>query len=769
MSTHCNCRTVSMLLMVGVFLSSASRSPAGLVLDDPLQQTSLGRRCGGEFIADGWRVIGKDDAIYWHVPAITHGAAEFDVRGLVPQEARPGMEDKTELFHMYDAAFGDADTTYLGGYRDNRFKQFLRKIGRADAGKADAMEILLQIKPNYVEPDTARLSWEPDATYHFRQEWGPDGQGNTVLKVYRNGVLLLTTSTPGLWNPAVHSVRIAASPRRSPDSGAPLGAVFSNIKVWDLSTGMPTAPVVVQPAGGATLNCPTVLVSWSGDRHARYEVRVTTGDDPNSDVVWRSGEVVCDRDFAWTGALPNPGVYHVFVRLGDAANWGPWSAAGRTFRVDSGFVPGSPNVVRVEGNVFCDNHGPFLGVGASYFQALRHAKYDRDRLDRNLAVLAANGFNYVRVLSMVNWDGLEIAPLSFRNRAGHSVAGWPDYWQQFRDLLDRVALHGMRTEMTIFADAQYVMPDKAARVAHLDGILANIAGREHLILHLEVANEAWQNGFPGSQGVADLREFTQYLADRTSVPVAITSNDDPSDAGIATVYSGSAADLATVHFSRDIRTVEGGWLPVRDSWRSLGRSGVPPLVSNEPIGPGSSVNSESDPIKLCAAAVFGYIANLPGYVYHSRTGVYANTVCCPPSGDEMDFHDTVGVDAYRHLRQLLPGDLAGWVRNDGIEPSAPFTVFCGGRGDRYWPDVAGATDGCLRNIGSVKGREFVCFPMGIRSGGLSLEARQPVQFQVFHPLTGQAVSDSTLDAQGRITLPQGPGAWIMRGRLSPAH
>ena len=38
---------------------------------------------------------------------------------------------------------------------------------------------------------------------------------------------------------------------------------------------------------------------------------------------------------------------------------------------------------------------------------------------------------------------------------------------------------------------------------------------------------------------------------------------------------------------------------------------MPPAISNEPIGPGSSVSSEADPIKLCAAAVFAYLANLP--------------------------------------------------------------------------------------------------------------------------------------------------------------
>ncbi|MBN2270828.1 MAG: hypothetical protein JXN61_09455, partial [Sedimentisphaerales bacterium] len=414
---------VTALFLIGGHLASAA-----LVLDDPLQGGTLGTRAGGAFVAGGWQVTTKDDTIYWHVPTITNGAAEFDVRGLHPDESRAGMEDKTELFHMYDYTVGDSDLNYSGGYRDNLFKHFIRKIGALDTVKSNAMEIVWQIRPNYVEPDTARLSWDSDAGYHFREEWGPDGAGNTILKVYRDGTLLLTTSVACAWNPAGHSVRIAASPRRSPDAGAPLGAVFSNVKVWDLSSTMPYVPTVTQP--------------------------------------------------------------------------------------------GKNSVVRLTGKSLCDANGPFLGLGVSYFQALRRAKYDRARLSSDLALLAANGFNYVRILSMVNWDGLEIAPTTFTNSAGHPVEGWPDYWEQFRDLLDIVAENGLRAEVTIFADAQHVMPRKADRLAHLDGILENIKGREHKILHLEVANEAWQNGFPGAQGAADLREFAQYLADRTGVLVA---------------------------------------------------------------------------------------------------------------------------------------------------------------------------------------------------------------------------------------------------------
>ena len=67
--------------------------------------------------------------------------------------------------------------------------------------------------------------------------------------------------------------------------------------------------------------------------------------------------------------------------------------------------------------------------------------------------------------------------------------------------------------------------------------------------------------------------------------------------------------------------------PVRDCYRAGDLPGVPPVTSNEPIGAGSSVATENDPIKLSAAAVFAYIANLPAYVYHSlvsHTGVIAH-------------------------------------------------------------------------------------------------------------------------------------------------
>lgn len=423
------------------------------------------------------------------------------------------------------------------------------------------------------------------------------------------------------------------------------------------------------------------------------------------------------------------------------------------------------NLIRLNGKSFCDDSGPMHGLGVSYFQAMRDAKYDRSRLESNLGFLASKGFNYVRILSMVSWDGMEIAPVTFTNRFKRVVQEWPDYRQQFQDLLELAGRHGLRVEVTIFADAQYVMPSKSMRVAHMDGILSAIAGHERQVMFLEVANEAWQNGFPGAQGVADLREFTKYLADRTPVLVAITSYDDTSDQGIISLYKDSAADLATVHFSRDKRSSEGGWLPVRDCYRAGNLPGVPPVLSNEPIGPGSSVDAESDPIKLCCAAVFAWTANLPGYVFHSRAGIYGYEQCCPPSGKPLRFEEVPGITAFEHLRRILPPDLSNWTRNDGVEPMAPFTVLCNDEPNHYWPDVTAPTHGCVRNIGSSKGDQFVCLPMGILAGGVTLEARRDVSLEVFNPLTGAVVTNATLNAGNRFTLPQGPGAYILKGHF----
>lgn len=414
-------------------------------------------------------------------------------------------------------------------------------------------------------------------------------------------------------------------------------------------------------------------------------------------------------------------------------------------------------LVAVRDHGLLDEQGPFLGLGVSYFTALWRFRHDRQRLENDLQFLSNHGFNYYRMLSMVGWysawDGLEIAPIAFRSREGKQVARWPDYWRQLAALIDLAYdQYGMRTQITIFADAQ-LMPTKKDRVAHMRRLLDEVVpGREQKIILIEVANEAWQNGFPGQEGTADLRDFTRYLADRTSIPVATTSNhEDDFDK----VYADSAADIATWHFSRDHRTDEG-WKPVYDCWEFGNRPGFPPVSSNEPIGPGSSVAAESSPIRLVTAAAFAYAAKLPMYVFHSEAGVFGKS----------RFEDTPGIRDFRHLSMILPHDLSTWQRNDGRQKESPFTVFANGEPNRFWPETPDSRDGCVRNIGSRAGNRFVCVPIGIRDNGLQIQAREQVRFEVYDPLTGKVLMTAELKVGERWRLPQGPGGLIILGQIS---
>lgn len=405
-----------------------------------------------------------------------------------------------------------------------------------------------------------------------------------------------------------------------------------------------------------------------------------------------------------------------------------------------------------------DDQGPFLGLGVSYFTALWRCRNDRTRFDSDLRFLSAQGFNYYRMLSMVGhnraWDGLEIPPVGFTSREGKRVEAWPDYWRQLTEMVDLAYdRHGLRAQITLFADAQ-LMPRKEDRMEHMRRLLTEVVrGREHKIILLEVANEAWQNGFPGEEGIRDLREFTKFLADRTAVPVATTSNHEDD---FAKIYADSAADIATWHFSRDLRT-DDGWKPVHDCWDFGDRPGFPPAASNEPIGPGSSVATEDSRIRLVMAPAFAWAAKLPLYVFHSKAGVMGGT----------RFEDTPSIRDFRHLSDILPPDLPAWRRHDGKQKEAPFTVSASGQPNRYAPEVPGSPDGCVRNIGSRKDDRFICIAIGIRQGGLPLEARENLEFDAIDPLTTQPVRSAKMKAGDRLLLPAAAGGLILKGRVSP--
>ena len=307
MFTGKRAKKAALVMLAGLFIAAMVVAPAAaqLLLDDSLQGSTSGTRSGGTFANGGWQVTGTEDWIFWHLPySVTRGAAEFYVKGITDT-----FPNKTEQFHMYDYTFGDADYNY-GGYRDNPCKHFIRKSGVNDGAKNGSFEVIFRTSLGEIDQDTAVLSWNPSINYKMRVEWAPEG-GNTRLKVFRDGGEILNNAMVGTYAPVGHSVRIAKC--RGMGEGAEIGATYSYMKVWDMTNNIPAAPTVTTPSNGETMKSSLAFIKWTGDSHDRYHVHVCTADNPDSGLVWDSGEVMSARDWAWTGALGNLTNYYVYV------------------------------------------------------------------------------------------------------------------------------------------------------------------------------------------------------------------------------------------------------------------------------------------------------------------------------------------------------------------------------------------------------------------------------------------------------------------------
>lgn len=169
------------------------------------------------------------------------------------------------------------------------------------------------------------------------------------------------------------------------------------------------------------------------------------------------------------------------------------------------------------------------------------------------------------------------------------------------------------------------------------------------------------------------------------------------------------------------------------------------------------MNSEREPIRLVMAAAFAYGAKLPLYVFHGEAGVHGRT----------RFEDTPGVDRFSASVRRLPADLPSWKRSDGKAPTDLFRVFAGGMPDRYAPEVPSAADGCVRLALSRKGDRFAALPVGIRPRGLEIEARRPIEWTAYDPLSGAVVASGRARQGQRATVPPGPGALVILGRVTP--
>lgn len=205
---------------------------------------------------------------------------------------------------------------------------------------------------------------------------------------------------------------------------------------------------------------------------------------------------------------------------------------------DAPYAKPPPGPVRAEGHAVADAGGPFNTLGATLFWGGWGYKFDRARLERNLATLSGAGVDYVRVLGSVGgagWEDREIDPR------------WSDYDAVIGGMTDLAYdRYGIRVQWTLFGGSP-ATPAGSSRDALVDRFAKLARGREHKIFAFEIANEARSNGFPGPDWLAELRSLGKRLNDQTSVLVTLRA---PGAGAACDTYADAGADAATIHYER---------------------------------------------------------------------------------------------------------------------------------------------------------------------------------------------------------------------------
>lgn len=376
-------------------------------------------------------------------------------------------------------------------------------------------------------------------------------------------------------------------------------------------------------------------------------------------------------------------------------------------------IPRPSGNVRLEGRAFADDDGVFNAWGVTLMWGMWAAKHDPPMLAATLDWLSGWGVDYVRVLSMVGsspyWDGRVIDPR------------WDDYGDVLNVLLDACADRGMRAEVTLFADAQVMMPSHADRRAWVEVMAERLEAKRSAVQFVEIANESNLNGVEDD----DLRELTSLWNGISDIPVAPSSPDGAgAEVAINRLFEGGefGADLLTPHFDRRIDTIEGAYRPQRQPWEVQFYDHVLPFVNNEPIGPGSSGQTESDPARLAIGLASTFIAGGAGYVLHTDAGVRGFSDYWNVATDPI-------MTALRATMHLLPDGIANAERCNHHWPCHPYATD-----EQIWPDTheTGVVRAFAANVGNMS---YVAV-MGMRDS-YKVRAKWPMSVEVFDVRTGE--------------------------------
>ena len=368
--------------------------------------------------------------------------------------------------------------------------------------------------------------------------------------------------------------------------------------------------------------------------------------------------------------------------------------------------------VYLDSRSFADDDGTFNGFGISLFWAMWAAHDDEARLLSTLDWAASWGVTYIRALSMVGtpyWDGRVIDP------------AWSDYHETLTRLLDACAERQLRVQMVLFADAQVMMPDRNDRRAWVETMARWLEAKRHVVAFVEIANESTLNGVTDD----DLRELTLLWDETSDIPVAPSSPDGGNaEESINRLFDDRlvGADLLTPHFDR--RLTEDNYRPHRQPWETqFYNTPTTVFVNNEPIGPGSSGESDVSPSRLASGLLGSFMSGAAGHVLHSSAGVRGDDPYWDVVSDEI-------MTALRATLNLLPAGIANGERCNHTWDCHPYHTD-----EQIWTDHGGV-GGVVRAYASMWNGHTYVGVMGMRET-YTVTAKASMTVEVFSVLSGE--------------------------------
>jgi hypothetical protein len=398
--------------------------------------------------------------------------------------------------------------------------------------------------------------------------------------------------------------------------------------------------------------------------------------------------------------------------------------------------------VRIDGRVARDDDGSYRSLGLPVFWAVRGLlDGETERVRRHFAWVREQGAHFARVFAETSdWTAIRCADGVTRDRTTHpSHPRWAAALRETRDLAKAC---GIRLYLTLFGGNR-LTPAEQERVVGEVIAVGNEA--PEVFEGVEVSNE--NNGFHDHDGPRRMRGFAAMLAAH-GFPVTLTSfvhNEH--------VYPGSAANWTNVHFERTYG--DEGWRWVRQPWGAwVGEGGLTgPFGTLEPGGPGASVVSDTDPLRVAMAATHTWLCGGTFHVMHCGAGIFGVETIHPTAGFRPAnlWEQPALAEALAILRgagALLPDDLANWARCRHGKPEHPFT---------FEPEVGdpslGLRRGCVRAYACWHDGRYLAVPIGLM-GDFTLTTQRARDWALFRA-DGTPISSGQTGALGLRTRDHG--------------